>query len=431
MLQIQANKPNIGFKSKRLSHGENKQLDRPSTQATTTGILAGATASMNFVKLARFSINKSFKPVLEKKLMPFPGEKAASLAKQMIEENKLVDRKSVGFALVNDKNADRIAEKIFLNYPDKPINKLRSKLSRLLRKRVVDSRQKALNTVDVVCNGKNAFYIPKMKLALAPESKALLILHEVGHAVNCKNAVVKNLLQVSRHVPGIAFPVLMFTSLVHKKQENNENKSLVTKGLDFVKDQAAGLTFLSFVPMLFDEALASGRALKFAKGKLKKSVFNNLAKNYTAAFLTYLGAAVATSLAVKFAAFAKDKIENSKILNKNKKENENVIKESALANIKYGFFLTGVLLGNKFIFGNPKKMLNTSKHLFKSITVQTKKIIKHPEILTNKAIKNNLLKFSLIPLVTISTMASGFAINGAIIGLFLRSQKKQEQRAVQ
>jgi hypothetical protein len=95
-----------------------------------------------------------------------------------------------------------------------------------------------------------------------------------------------------------------------KKDNNDSNQSSFSKIKDFIKDNAGKITFLSFVPMLAEEGLASLHGLKFAKNSLSKVAYGATRKFYAAGFASYVGLAAAAALGIKAASCVRDKVAN-------------------------------------------------------------------------------------------------------------------------
>ncbi|MFI3300761.1 MAG: hypothetical protein R3Y28_05000 [Candidatus Gastranaerophilales bacterium] len=145
------------------------------------------------------------------------------------------------------------------------------------------------NELQVVAEGKNAFYADKLKLAVAPKSKPSLMLHELGHAINAKNGFTKLLQNSRRLAPFIPTALLMMTP--HRSA--NEKPS-------FIEKNAGILAFAASVPTIVEEGMASFKGVKAAKEVLGKSVnLNALKRNYLFALGTYAIAGIATGIATK------------------------------------------------------------------------------------------------------------------------------------
>lgn len=150
------------------------------------------------------------------------------------------------------------------------------------------------NALIPVAKGENAFYMDSLKLAVAPEKKPSLILHELGHAINATKGKFLRFLQKSR-----AYSAYVPTAVLLA------NKMFQDSGFhsDFIEKHAGLIGFLSFLPTIAEEGLASLLGVNAAKKVLGKTAnLKPLKRNYFAAWLTYviagLGVGVASKLAI-------------------------------------------------------------------------------------------------------------------------------------
>ena len=168
------------------------------------------------------------------------------------------------------------------------------------------------NVINQVIQGKNAFLVAGIKHAIASKQKASLILHEIGHMVNYNiiGNKASKYLYLHSFTPKITVPVVLITSLIHKSNENNQNKLTFIKIKDFIKDHCAGLSFLSFCTILADEGRASLLALNHVKKSklLTNQMYKGFRKNLLVGFISYLGLALATAGAVKTGSVISNKI---------------------------------------------------------------------------------------------------------------------------
>ena len=151
------------------------------------------------------------------------------------------------------------------------------------------------NELNAVAQGKNAFYADRYKLAVAPKSKPSLILHELGHAANTKNGLLK-LLQKSRRYSVYAPIALLLASKAIGKKENGEK--------NFIEKNAGVLGFAAFLPTIIEEGAASLKGInavkKVPKNLLKGALNTNILKrNYLCALATYILAGVGLGIASK------------------------------------------------------------------------------------------------------------------------------------
>lgn len=152
------------------------------------------------------------------------------------------------------------------------------------------------NALTPVANSENAFYMDSAKLAVAPEKKPSLILHELGHAINASKGKFLRFLQKSRIYSAYVPTVVLLA-----------NNMLQDKGChsDFIEKHAGLIGFLAFLPTVIEEGLASYRGVNAAKKVLGKTAnLKILKKNYFTAWLTYLIGAIGLGVASKAAVIA-------------------------------------------------------------------------------------------------------------------------------
>lgn len=144
--------------------------------------------------------------------------------------------------------------------------------------------------------GMNACYIPDYKKVRLNQEKASISgFHELGHAMNHLQSKFGKFLQAMRK-PGYAIAGLMGTLALFgrpKPKEANRNPK------DFILDNCGKIAFISLLPTVAEEAMASYKGVKLAKANgLSDKLVKNLKKFYGKALLSYFGYAVATGLSV-------------------------------------------------------------------------------------------------------------------------------------
>ena len=151
------------------------------------------------------------------------------------------------------------------------------------------------NEIETVANGKNAFYLDEAKLAVAPKTKPSLILHELGHASNSKNFILKMLQKSRRYAMAAPMVLLIASKLLGKREDGQKN---------FIERNAFGLGFAAFLPTIIEEGTASLKGInaikKVPQGVLKGAVNKNVLKrNYLLALATYVIAGLGLGVASK------------------------------------------------------------------------------------------------------------------------------------
>lgn len=158
-----------------------------------------------------------------------------------------------------------------------------------------------------VKKGLNAFYMKASNFAVTAKNKAYLMPHELGHAVNANSGKILNKMILKAKNLRVIAPSILFMNAV-SNDINKEDDSKVKKTRNFLERNAAKLTFLSFVPLLAEEGLASTHALKHAKKVLGKKKIGTFLKSYGVGYASYLGAAVTATAAMHLAMQEKKKI---------------------------------------------------------------------------------------------------------------------------
>ena len=144
--------------------------------------------------------------------------------------------------------------------------------------------------------GQNACYnTGNKKILINTDKISIAGFHEVGHALNDLKGVTGKLLSKMRW-PGRMIAVLMeyvAFSQRTKPKEAPRNK------MDFIKDNCGKIAFLSMLPTVLEEGMASYKGVKLArKTGLAEPLIKNMKKLYAKALLTYAGHAVVAGLAV-------------------------------------------------------------------------------------------------------------------------------------
>jgi len=144
--------------------------------------------------------------------------------------------------------------------------------------------------------GKNACYEPlSRKIKLNTDKAASLSFHEMGHAMNHLMGKSSKFLQKMR-MPGLYIAALMEWFAVFSRTKPKEAQRNFK---DWVEDNCGKIAFLSLMPVVAEEAIASHKGIKLAKSaNLSKPLVQNLKKLYSRALLTYGARAAIGGLAV-------------------------------------------------------------------------------------------------------------------------------------
>ena len=122
--------------------------------------------------------------------------------------------------------------------------------------------------------GFNACYVPDAKTVMLNADKATISgFHELGHAMNHLNSKFGRFLQKLRK-PGYVVAGLMGTvALLSRNKPKGENRNFK----DFIQDNCGKIAFLSLMPTVIEEAMASHKGIKLAKENgLSQALVKNL-----------------------------------------------------------------------------------------------------------------------------------------------------------
>lgn len=155
------------------------------------------------------------------------------------------------------------------------------------------------NPKTAIGKGLNACYIPaERKILLNKNLASISGFHELGHAVNHLKGGIGKVLQKLRG-PGQAIAALMGTiALFSRDKAKGEKRNFK----DFIEDNCGKIAFISMLPVVAEEALASHNGIKLAKkAGLAEPLVKNLKKFYGKALLSYGGYALITGVSVYIA----------------------------------------------------------------------------------------------------------------------------------
>lgn len=164
--------------------------------------------------------------------------------------------------------------------------------------------KKLLNLVE---EGKNAFYHFPSKKIITSDKAQIYTMHEIGHAINYNVSNFGKVLTACRPKQGLFLAPFMLTALIKtKKEEGEKTEGFWDKTTTFIKNNIGKITFISFLPTLFDETVASLRAHSFAKKHLSPDLVAKQAKMLGWAGSTYYIAAISASLLAYLSVKVKD-----------------------------------------------------------------------------------------------------------------------------
>lgn len=198
------------------------------------------------------------------------------------------------------------AEAIVAELMDKDIKKygcIPSPLERMkaekpfIYKELMKSIRGTWQEVEIINDGKNALQLGN-KVHVNMKKMAFALPHELGHAYNAKS---KGLFKLTNKLYGtskLALPIMLVALFRRKKVEGEESNTFVGKSLDFVKDNAVGLTVATQAPKLLEEGAASVKGIKMMKNYLNKQELTMMKKALGSAYGTYFTNAMIPILGV-------------------------------------------------------------------------------------------------------------------------------------
>lgn len=171
-------------------------------------------------------------------------------------------------------------------------------------------------TINIVKEGKNAFYSPHAKTIVLPQKGKGLQLscfHELGHSLNHLSGKFLNILRKTRQ-PAILLGLALTISALTLKSEKNavDENGEKKKGVrQFIKNNVGIIAAASYLPTVLEEGLASLKGQKLAKDALKSApdLLKKVRLNNLAGFGSYVAMAAATGLVAELAVRVKDKVQ--------------------------------------------------------------------------------------------------------------------------
>lgn len=150
--------------------------------------------------------------------------------------------------------------------------------------------------MDDYARGTNACYVPSQKIVKINTQKISIAgFHELGHAMNDLMGKGGKILSKMRWPGRTIAGIMSYIALFSRSKPKDAPKDFTDK----VKDNCGKIAFLSMLPTVFEEGLASYKGIKLArKSGLSEPLIKNMKKLYSKALLTYATHAVGMGLAV-------------------------------------------------------------------------------------------------------------------------------------
>lgn len=163
-----------------------------------------------------------------------------------------------------------------------------------------------------------ARFNPKSNIILINDKSFYVsVFKEIGHALNFHNGNSTKFLLKTKKICSKIVPIIgisgLFVKLLHNKK-TSKDKTMLEKTKDFFSNNAGPMLFLTYVPILIEEGIASKKALKLAKPYLTKIQHQKHMKNLLLAFSFCLSIPIMFATATNLGVFAKNKITNNSSL---------------------------------------------------------------------------------------------------------------------
>jgi len=273
---------------------------KPGILACVCGFLAGY-AVLDKLKIIsdNLVISKIFPKIKDLSNLSQNEVSTVTKALESILHDTGLSKKGVSILKVTDKNTEEISKMILKDISENKIKEAKIECDKILSN---------------IKNGNNATYKDKIKKILLPEKGLLLgAPHEIGHALNNLSSIIGKLLQNFRNSSDLALPIAIIALLKIKKAPDEESNDVIDQITDFIKNNAGKLTFLTFVPFLAEEALASIKGNNnFVKKVSDTSLLNKASKINKLSFFNYLLPALAASIGIALGVKVKDAIAKPK-----------------------------------------------------------------------------------------------------------------------
>ena len=287
-----------------------KQYKKPGIFATVAGVMTGSIVN-NIVNLPRVPLGQMAGNGLDQLSQSVSKDELIKIENSIEETIKTSGLKDKGVSIIKAtaENSDEIKQII-----GKEANKgILKYLPKGFKKLLGDAQYTQLDF------GANAFYTFVSKKILIPEDGlGLAMFHEVGHAMNANLSKIGKMLQNCRGLFLLAMPISLIALFKTKKAPDEKPKNKLDEATTFIKNNAGKLTFMTFLPLLIEEGLASIKGNKIAKQMLTPELARKVAKTNALGFSTYFALAAFSSLGIYLGTKVKDMIAKPKPVDNNK-----------------------------------------------------------------------------------------------------------------
>lgn len=178
-----------------------------------------------------------------------------------------------------------------------------------------NSTLEMINPIFATARGKNAAFINKAtagfeanNIIINKERFPVAVFHEIGHAFNFNNSKFWKSMQSLRN-PVLALSMLIPLAVACTKTTKPQEGEELTKKQKFInkfRNIAPALTFVTLLPVLAEETMATIRGHKFASALLDKNLASKALKATIKCNISYPILAASTVLATVLAKKIKD-----------------------------------------------------------------------------------------------------------------------------
>lgn len=294
-----------------------------STREKNVGVLHGVLVNSIGGTVATCAMGQAFPPILKKINKNIPNDKLEILNNTFdcaFEKSGMAKK---GVSVLRTDNVKGCSE--FLDNACEHAKN--GKLVKLIRSFAPDktsfdntisslAKNRMESYINLVKEGKNAFYAPLQKTIILPEKGKglqLTCFHELGHSLNYLSGKFSNILRKTRQpsiLLGLALTIGALTLKSEKNavDENGEKKKGVRQ---FIKNNVGIIAAASYLPTILEEGLASLKGQKLAKDALKSApdLLKKVRLSNLAGFGSYVAMAAATGLVAELAVKVKDKVQ--------------------------------------------------------------------------------------------------------------------------
>lgn len=294
-------------------NNQEQRYKKPSTMSVVGGVLVGSLVSSSVVKANMGDIGKYSYLItdLNENLKNDEMESVKNALKKNLDEQGL-KAKGVDFFEVTKNNVKEV-DKIFMEALDN--HWLMKHFPKEAKEQIILKHP----FFQMIKNGNNAAYFFHSKKIMYPENNKLILalFHEQGHAFNANLSVLGKVLQKSARLSVLSVPIALISLCKNEKKPGEKPKNKADKFTTFIKENCGKLTFLSFVPLMMEEGLASIRGNGFAKKLLSPELASKVAKVNAFGFISYLTLAIFSGLGIYAGTKVKDAIAKPKLIKNN------------------------------------------------------------------------------------------------------------------